>query len=843
MEHRAVDVEARAVARAVEALGVLVERHRTAQVRAVHRVDVELALVLDDEPAKGEVALGVVAAPVGHDERRVWRGRGADLDRLPFLDLVDRGLQRDVQRSLALALRRRRPEVDEDRQQARHHRRCHEHGDRPTEKGPARERPRCQGVSHSAQMLTTADASAVGRQPDRAAHLGHRLASLLAGAVAALVKDRRDPLGAQLGPCLAEWTECLDDALGKQLLLVVAADLGLTAQVPVVLPVVEEELVEGAHVARAGMPRLRPVCALDVGDHAQHLLADHFRVIGHAHRVADGLRHPLLSVGALDERRLGQQRSRLGEHGCVGPVELPDDLADELEVRQLIFADRHAATLDHHDVRPLQHGIGQKAEVHVVRVLLGHLLEGRRAQDPPERRDHGQQQRELRHLGDLRLLVQDAALRADAHRDQIRCEIEDLALHGVPVGLGCQRVVVGDEVEALVVLLQLDPVLGRAKVVAEVEPARWPHAAQDPHPIRHRRWSVTSPLRLAKLPDHELTAERPASSAGLGSRALRNTVLVLTAKVIALVTVLYIVRRLGHVEYGSFTVLVNLTAIVSVVLDLGFNVLFVREGARHHDEIQRYMRNVMSLRLLMSVVSFGLLAALVYPLGLGGLLVPGFLLMVFTSYSTLLRNGLYAVQQLGYEAIAVVLESAVLLALVLIGGRTHRDTVFYVWAYAIQYAFSCAYFLIVLAAKRIAVPGWRFEAALLRQWFWKGLPFALTFVLTILYFRIDQPLIGIFRGFGEAGWYGAAYKPIESLLFVPITFLSVVFPVLSVYHRERPKEMLDAVSRFYKALLLMGWPASVGIFVLAHPLTPLLLGRDYAPSEPALRVLALALGK
>lgn len=351
---------------------------------------------------------------------------------------------------------------------------------------------------------------------------------------------------------------------------------------------------------------------------------------------------------------------------------------------------------------------------------------------------------------------------------------------------------------------------------------------------------------MAKLPDHELTADRPASTAGLGSRALRNTVLVLTAKVIArliaLVTVLYIVRRLGHVEYGSFTVLVNLTAIVSVVLDLGFNVLFVREGARHHSEIQRYLRNVMSLRLLMSVLAFVLLAALVLPLGLGGLLVPGFLLMVLTSYSTLLRNGLYAVQQLGFEAVAVVLESLVLLALVVIGGRTRQDTAYYVWAYAVQYGFSCAYFLVVLAAKRIAVPGWSLELQLLREWFWKGLPFALTFVLTILYFRIDQPLIDIFRGFGEAGWYGAAYKPIESLLFVPITFLSVVFPVLSVYHRDRRSEMLDAVNRFYKALLLMGWPASVGIFVLAHPLTPLLLGHDYAPSEPALRVLALALG-
>jgi O-antigen/teichoic acid export membrane protein len=148
----------------------------------------------------------------------------------------------------------------------------------------------------------------------------------------------------------------------------------------------------------------------------------------------------------------------------------------------------------------------------------------------------------------------------------------------------------------------------------------------------------------------------------------------------------------------------------------------------------------------------------------------------------------------------------------------------------------------VLAVKRIAVVGWAFEPALIREWLWKGLPFALTFVLTIIYFRIDQPLIDVFRGLREAGLYAAAYKPIESLLFIPITFLSIVFPVLSVYYRERRAELLDAVNRFYKALLLMGWPAALGIFVLAHPLTPLLLGSKFLDSEPALRILALALG-
>jgi O-antigen/teichoic acid export membrane protein len=348
------------------------------------------------------------------------------------------------------------------------------------------------------------------------------------------------------------------------------------------------------------------------------------------------------------------------------------------------------------------------------------------------------------------------------------------------------------------------------------------------------------------LPDHDPAQDAPvATTAGLGSRALRNTILVLAAKVvarlIALVTVLATLNWLGAPRYGTFTTLVNYTAIVSVVLDLGFNVLYVREGARDRAEIQRYLRNVMSVRLLMSVASFVILAAALSIARLGDLLAPAFALMVLTSYATLLRNTLYAVQRLGYEAIAVVLESAVLLALVIIGIETRQGVSYFVWAYAAQYAFSCIYFVMVLALTRIAVIGWRFEPRLMRAWFWRGLPFALTFVLTILYFKIDQPLVYALRPHEEAGWYGAAFKPFEALLFIPMTLLSVAFPVLSVYHRERPHELLDAVSRFYKALLIIGWPMTVGSFLLAGPVTRLLFSSSFANSEPALRILALSL--
>src|SRR5260370_40461458 len=121
----------------------------------------------------------------------------------------------------------------------------------------------------------------VRRQADRRAHFVHGPAGDGARSLAPALEDGVDLLEAQLGAPLAERSEALDDALGEDPLLLLATDLRLSAQVPVVLPIVEEELVERAHVARARVARLRFVDAFGVGHHAHDLLATHVRRTSH----------------------------------------------------------------------------------------------------------------------------------------------------------------------------------------------------------------------------------------------------------------------------------------------------------------------------------------------------------------------------------------------------------------------------------------------------------------------------------------------------------------------------------------------------------------------------------
>jgi O-antigen/teichoic acid export membrane protein len=146
---------------------------------------------------------------------------------------------------------------------------------------------------------------------------------------------------------------------------------------------------------------------------------------------------------------------------------------------------------------------------------------------------------------------------------------------------------------------------------------------------------------------------------------------------------------------------------------------------------------------------------------------------------------------------------------------------------------------VLLRVLNIARLRWRFEPALIRQWFWMGLPFAVTFVLTTLYWKLDVPLLKVFRSSAEVGWYSFAYKPFEALLFVPLTMLGVVLPVMAVYQRDSVDRLRTAVTMLFKALLLVGWPVSVGVVVLAYPLAGLWSG-FFPRSIPALQILGLA---
>jgi len=348
---------------------------------------------------------------------------------------------------------------------------------------------------------------------------------------------------------------------------------------------------------------------------------------------------------------------------------------------------------------------------------------------------------------------------------------------------------------------------------------------------------------LPGLQEVPADGSRPSrDAAGVGTRTLRNTVLVLGARVVsralALGSYLVLIRYLQPAGLGTFQDVVNQAGLVTVFLDVGFNTLFQREAARRPALLSHYLSRLVTGRLGFALLALVVFAGVLAWRGQLSFLFPAYLLMVLTSYANLLRGALYAVQRLRFEAVAIVVESAILIGLVAYGAVTGRGVEYFLYAYAASYGFSCLYFAVVLTVRRIARIRPAADPVFIVNWLLKSLPFAATFAITTIYFKIDVPILAILRGHHEAGLYVAAYKPFEALLFVPVTMLNVVFPVLAVYHRGAEGRLVWAVNRFYKALLLLGAPISVGTFMLADPLQVVY---TYPESAAALRILALGI--
>lgn len=339
-------------------------------------------------------------------------------------------------------------------------------------------------------------------------------------------------------------------------------------------------------------------------------------------------------------------------------------------------------------------------------------------------------------------------------------------------------------------------------------------------------------------------SEAPAPMAQLGARAVSNTLFVLGARIVSrlvsLVVVLVMANSLGDTQYGRYATLIAFSALVSVVADFGFNPLYTREAARNPRELGGYLGTLLVLKVVLAGAAMVVLAlALNFGAGLGGLILPGAALLAATAYANLLRNTFYAVGRAEFDAIAILGEIAIQGGLILYGAHSHRSVGFFVWAYTASFLFTCVYAFGVIHLFRLGRVRFGFDLSLVKRWLPLALPFAYTFFLTNLYFRADVPILQHFRPFAEVGWYNLAYKPFEALQFIPLAIQVVVYPLLGVYYVSDSTRLRVAYERFFKVLVMLGWPLTVGTFVLVHPIGRLF--HLFPQSEPSLRILAFAI--
>ncbi|HTD77880.1 MAG TPA: oligosaccharide flippase family protein, partial [Chloroflexota bacterium] len=124
----------------------------------------------------------------------------------------------------------------------------------------------------------------------------------------------------------------------------------------------------------------------------------------------------------------------------------------------------------------------------------------------------------------------------------------------------------------------------------------------------------------------------------LAATTLRNSVLVVGARAAAKLAVFVVVvllwRHLGADQYGRFATMIVYVTLVGVIADLGLQTVFIRDASRDRGVLARYLANLLSARLLLSLVALVILAAALRLLSpaLFPFTLAAFVLLLTTSY-------------------------------------------------------------------------------------------------------------------------------------------------------------------------------------------------------------------
>lgn len=316
-------------------------------------------------------------------------------------------------------------------------------------------------------------------------------------------------------------------------------------------------------------------------------------------------------------------------------------------------------------------------------------------------------------------------------------------------------------------------------------------------------------------------------------------------KALGLLWLVVVARHLGESGFGFLNFALSLTAIFSVLVEFGFSPVITRAVARDAGVAEDYLANVLGLRLLLSLVAVPLTVAVSLLTGADrGTIAP-----VLVCAATMVTSAVWATpnavfvarERMGTPSLVITVSKVVALAVGLLlvarGAGILALAAVFLLEGVLNVAIGTPLLTRVLGVRvRVAL-----DPVLCRRLLREAAPFALTLALGLLYFKLDVVMLSAMKGSEAVGWYSAAFRLLEGLVYLSAAFVATMFPVLSRLRTTSEEQLRSTTRRAVEVVVGIALPMAVALVVLAAPIIRILYGDGYAASEPVLRWIGASL--
>jgi O-antigen/teichoic acid export membrane protein len=349
----------------------------------------------------------------------------------------------------------------------------------------------------------------------------------------------------------------------------------------------------------------------------------------------------------------------------------------------------------------------------------------------------------------------------------------------------------------------------------------------------------------AGVPDeYEILDHHAAGGAAMRGGAMRTGALA-GSLLLALLTAPLVVRHLGEADFGRYSSVLAVLAIVTGLTEGGVNTVAMRAlaGSSSREERDRIMSDLLGLRLVLSGAGIVVAVVFVELAGYGGDLVLGtlcagigFVLSVTQSLmaavlQTRLRFGIASAIELGRGA----LTAALLIVLVVAGAGVLAFLVIVIPATLLSLLVTIR----VLRGSTALRPAFHPDRwlPLLRE----TAVFAVAVAVNSLYFRLTLVIMSLVATAEQTGDFAISFRVMEVLIGVPAIAAGAAFPIISRSARDDRERFVQASGRLYELCLLSGVLVSLLLMLGAPFIIGLITGSQEHPATDVLRIQALAM--
>ncbi len=337
-------------------------------------------------------------------------------------------------------------------------------------------------------------------------------------------------------------------------------------------------------------------------------------------------------------------------------------------------------------------------------------------------------------------------------------------------------------------------------------------------------------------------------TAEAGPRAVRGSAFRTGAYALSLgfslLSVPFMIRHLGPVDYGYFVTVSSIVFIIGGVSEAGLTYVGIREvSTLAGEERTRYLRNLVGLRFALTIPGIALAVGLTAVTGAEAPIVYGTaitglgLILALTQQTYMIP--LNAELRLGWVATLELLKQATLsgcfILFVVIGG----GLIDFFWASVIAGAAMIAATLLLVRQHGSLRPG--FELPTWKRVIVETLPFAVATAVGLVYFRIVVVLMSYIATGKETGIFSAAFRISEVVVAMAWIVVSSAFPILARAARDDEERLAYGLQRVFEVSLIIGTGMAIGLAVGAPFAIDVVAGHGFGASVPVLRIQSLAL--